>query len=130
MKIPKGCKLPDWFTSPPLEDGTYVTFDDPMIKEMLEVFAQRLPKYNQKYLIEFNQRDGDTLIHGDFHGGNHKFGLDQNEGKIMVYDFQSSGTGLASIEVVHLLDSIEVSNYQEVEDIIKGIFSIKLSLHE
>ena len=41
MRIPKTCKLPDWFTLAPLEDGSYVAMDDPMVKEMLAVFAER-----------------------------------------------------------------------------------------
>ena len=41
MRIPKTCKLPDWFTLEPLEDGSYVAMEDPMVKEMLAVFAER-----------------------------------------------------------------------------------------
>ena len=82
MKIPKCCKkLPDWFTLPALEDGSYVALDDPLVKEMFGVFSERLPKYNQEHLTEFNSRDVETLIHGDFHGGNHKFGVGENEGQ-------------------------------------------------
>ena len=33
--------MPDWFTLAPLEDGSYVAMDDPMVKEMLAVFAER-----------------------------------------------------------------------------------------
>ena len=122
MKIPKGCKLPDWFTLAPLEDGTYVALDDPMVKEMFKVFTERLPKFNQEHLTEFNQREVETVIHGDFHGGNHRFGVDQNEGQAIVYDFQVTGNGLASIEVVAILCNIEIANYNEVEEITKGKF--------
>jgi len=119
MRIPKTCKLPDWFTLAPLEDGSYVAMDDPMVKEMLAVFAERLPSYNQEHLIEFSQREVETLIHGDFHGGNHKFGVDQNEGQVIVYDFQISGGSLASIEVLQALCNIEIANHSEVDSIIK-----------
>ena len=91
-------------------------------KEMLAVFAERLPRFNQEVLTEFIQRETETLIHGDFHGGNHRFGVDQNEGQVVVYDFQSCGYGLASFEVTDVLEWIEIENYKEVEDIITGIF--------
>ena len=121
MKIPQKGKLPDFLTFQ--EDRTStVTMEDPTVKEMLRVLAERLPKYNQEYLTEFTQREVETLIHGDFHGGNHMFGVSENEGNAVVYDFQSCGQGLACIEVVHLFSmSIEIANYYEVEEIIKGI---------
>ena len=81
MKIPKGSTVPDWFTLQPLEDGRIVAMKDPMIIEMLSVFAERLPKYNQENLIEFNQRDVETIVHGDFHSGNMMVGQNENEGK-------------------------------------------------
>ena len=73
-------------------------------------------------MIEFSQREVETLIHGDFHGGNHKFGVDQNEGQVIVYDFQISGGSLASIEVLQALCNIEIANHSEVDSIIKGTF--------
>ena len=73
-------------------------------------------------MIEFSQREVETLIHGDFHGGNHKFGVDQKEGEVIVYDFQITGGSLASIEVLQALCNIEITNYSEVDSIIKGTF--------
>ena len=73
-------------------------------------------------MIEFSQREVETLIHGDFHGGNHKFGVDQKEGQVIVYDFQITGGSLASIEVLQALCNIEITNYSEVDSIIKGTF--------
>ena len=32
MKIPKTSKLPNWFTLPPSEDGSYSALDDPLVK--------------------------------------------------------------------------------------------------
>ena len=73
MKIPQKGKLPDFFTLQ--QDRTCtMTMDDPIVKEMFAVFAERLPKYNQECLKEFNQREVETLIHGDFNGGNNMFG--------------------------------------------------------
>lgn len=125
MKISKNRKLPNWFTLPPLEDGSYMVLEDPMIKEMFKVFSERLPKYNQELLNAFIQRDADTLIHGDFHSGNQQFGMGENDGQVMALDFQLSGLGLVSIDVANLLfTSMDIINYKEIEDIIKGILLI------
>ena len=122
MKIPKGSTVPDWFTLQPLEDGTIVAMKDPMIIEMLSVFAERLPKYSQENLIEFNQREVETIVHGDFHGGNHKFGTGQNEGKVIVLDFQITGKGLVCTEVIQwLCGTYDIRNYDEAEQFFKGI---------
>ena len=120
MKIQKNSKLPEWFTLAPEENGTFLAMDDPMIKEMLMVFAERLPKFNQEFLTEFNQREVETLIHGDFHCGNHRFGVDQNEGQVVVYDFQQCGFGLVSNDVAELLQCTEMKNYGEITVAIKG----------
>ena len=123
MKIPQNGKLPDWFTLLTEDRKSTMTMDDPMVKEMLGVFTERLPKYNQEYLTEFNQREVETLIHGDFHGGNNMFHVNKNEGNVVAYDFQVCGHGLACFDVISLLStSIEIANYHEVEEFIKGVF--------
>ena len=122
MKISKTRKLPDWFTLSPLEDGSYMALEDPLIKEMFEVFSKRIPKYNQELLNAFIQRDAETLIHGDFHSGNQQFGTGENDGKVMVLDFQFTGLGLVSMDVADLFfKSMDITNYEEIEDIIKGM---------
>jgi len=129
MKIPQKGKLPDWLTLlGSKEDRTStMTMEDPMVKEMLVVFAKRLSKYNQECLTEFNQREVETLIHGDFHGGNNMFGGNENEGNVVVFDFQMSGHGLACLDVVNLLvTSVEIANYYEVEEFIKGMYLLFL----
>ena len=120
MKIPQKGKLPDFLTLQ--EDRTNtMTMDDPIVKEMLGVFNERLPKYNQEYLTEFVQREAETLIHCDFHGGNHMFGVNENEGNLVVYDFQGCGHGLVCMDVEYLFSkSVEFANYYEVEEILKG----------
>ena len=120
MKIPKNCKLPSWFTLESQEDGTYQTWDEPMIKEMLSVFAERLPKYYQEYLSEFRFREVEALCHGDFHTGNHMFGKEDPLEKVIVYDFQGAGPGLVSKEVVRMLTCIEIHDYDQVIEITKG----------
>ena len=42
MKLPSGYPtLPLWLTIDPLDDGSYEVLKDPLVKEMLEVVAQR-----------------------------------------------------------------------------------------
>ena len=51
------------------------------------------------------------------------FGVNKNEGNVVVYDFQGCGHGLACFDVINLLlTSIEIANYHEVEEFIKGMF--------
>ena len=97
--------------------------EDPIVKEMFAVFAERLPKYNQECLKEFNQREVETLNHGDFNGGNNMFGKNENKGNVVSFDFQMSGHGLACYDVECLFSrSIEFANYYEVEEIIRGMY--------
>ena len=92
-----------------------------MIKEMLSVYAERLPKYYQENLSEFRSREVEGLCHGDFHTGNHMFGgKDGEEDKVIVYDFQGAGPGLVSKEVVRMLACMEIENYDQVLEITKG----------
>ena len=94
---------------------------------MYDVFAERLPKYHQECLKEFNEREPETLIHGDYHCGNHTFGVGQNEGQVIAFDFQATGKSLVTLEIVNLLPfSKEITDFQEIEDIIKGNFDHKL----
>ena len=122
MNIPQKGKLPDFLTFQEDRKST-MTMDDPMVKEMLGVFAERLPKFNQEHLKEFVQREAETLIHGDFHGGNNMLGENENEGNVVAFDFQGTGHGLASMDVVYMFSmSVEISNYYEVEEIIRGMY--------
>ena len=63
------------------DDDNYIVFDDPMIKEMFQVMKERYPKFNQLKAKEWVKRHPETVVHGDFHSGNHMFGLGENEGE-------------------------------------------------
>merc|ERR1712156_172893 len=41
MQIPKTSKLPDWFTQPASENGSYSALDDPMVKEMFIALSEK-----------------------------------------------------------------------------------------
>ena len=108
--------------------GSYLSMDEPMIREMLSVYAERLPKYYQENLSEFRSREVEGLCHGDFHTGNHMFGkkLDEDNSleKVIVYDFQGAGPGLVSKEVVRMMGCMEIENYDQVVEIAQGTYYI------
>ena len=104
------------------------------------------PNFNVRKAEEYVKRPSETLIHGDFHSGNVMLGegsnkgidwyidfilnegsSDQcllwNSGKIVLLDFQTYGSGLVSIDFMHLLYfSQNIQSYDEVEELARGIF--------
>ena len=53
MKIPKTSKLPNWFTLPPSEDGSYSALDDPLVKGNFFFFKNNVfSKANIHFFIE------------------------------------------------------------------------------
>ena len=118
MKLPSGYPtLPQWLTIDPLDDGSYEVLKDPLVKEMLEVAAQRLPKYNEEKLKNFIKREPQTLIHGDFHGGNHMYGTGENEDKVVALDYQMLGKGLVACEFWYMqVLSWGIRKYEDFEE--------------
>ena len=121
------------------DDDNYIVFDDPMIKEMFQVMKERYPKFNQLKAKEWVKRHPETVVHGDFHSGNHMFGLGENKGendfmnnvetlkkfpfagRVVVFDFQTSGKGLASNDFAQLVNwSYDVTSYEEVDQLARG----------
>ena len=123
MKIPKGYATPDWLSIKPTENGSYQVMSDPMVKEMLEAVVIRLPHYDQHKLKYFNQKEPQTLIHGDLHQGNHLCGTGANEGKVIAVDFQGFGKGLICVELVYLMTANPrlIKSYDEYEEFLRGI---------
>ena len=120
MRLPKNVDKPDWLTIEPLEDGSYVVMNDPMVKEMLSTLENRMPIYFQKKLKPFSKMEPQTILHGDFHSGNHMYGTSDNEGKITAIDFQLVGSGIVIFEVISLvLFSWRIHNYDEIKDFAK-----------
>jgi len=120
MKIPKGYATPDWLSIKPTENGSYQVMSDPMVKEMLDAIVIRLPNYDQHELKLFNQKEPQTLIHGDLHQGNHLCGTGANEGKVIALDFQILGKGLVSVELIYLMDLMGLhKNYEEHEEFLR-----------
>ena len=101
MRIHKDVKPPHWITIEPLEDGSIPILKDPMVLEMLNVLANRYPKFNIDVANDYLNKPMQTIIHGDFHAGNHMYGLDKNQGKVVAVDFQMVGFGRVVSDLAH-----------------------------
>ena len=120
MVLDNDAKKPSWFCAEPLENESFSVLDDPIVKEMLSVFSKRLPDYDKKYLQPFLEKPIQTLMHGDFHGGNHMYGQGEKEGEIVAIDFQLAGTGRSLGDFTYLmLMSLSVHSFQDIMDILK-----------
>ena len=110
--------LPDWLTVEATVDGNYPILQDRLVKDALAILASRIPKYNRLKLKHFITKEPQTLLHGDFHGGNHMYYEDK---KIKSLDFQWIGGGLVVIEVFYLIMmSFGIHNFDEIEELTKG----------
>ena len=88
-KLPIGSTtLPLWLTIRPQEDGSYEVLKDPIVQEMLDVFIQRMPDYYELKYKKSLKMPLQTLIHGDFHGGNHMYGTGENYGNTNFKEFR------------------------------------------
>ena len=97
--------IPDWLTIQPIgkviiiyltlsltihlnlhltDDGPYSPLEDELVIEMLKVMNERYPEFYQVKAKEWVKRPPETLLHGDYHTGNHMFGLDENDGRPTV----------------------------------------------
>ena len=87
---------------------------------MLNVFSKRIPEYDRKRLQPYLEKPIQTLLHGDFHGGNHMYGQKDNTGEIVAIDFQLTGTGRSLNDFFYLiLMSLSVHSFQDIMDILK-----------
>ena len=55
---------------------------------MLDIFVQRMPDYYEQKFKKSLKMQLQTLVHGDFHGGNHMYGTDENHGNTDFKDFR------------------------------------------
>ena len=126
MKIPKDYATPDWLSIEPSVDGSFNVMTDSMVKEMLSIVVSRLPNYDEHKLKYFNQKEPQTLIHGDLHQGNHLCGTGANEGKVIAVDFQLFGKGLICVELVYLMTANPrlIKSCDEYEEFLRGMYQI------
>ena len=120
MMVSKDVTMPTWFTAKPLQNGTSPVFQDPLVIEMLDVFAERYPKFNTSVATQYLNKPMQTLLHGDFHQGNHMYGVNENKGKVVCFDFQGVGMGMVAVEFVYFCSCMPV---------ISDIFSLAKTYH-
>ena len=101
VMVTKDIIMPVWFTAKPLQNGSHPVHQDPLVIEMLEVFTERYPSFNTSVVTKYLNKPIQTLLHGDFHQGNHMYGVNENNGKVVCYDFQGVGTGRVATEFVY-----------------------------
>ena len=118
MMVSKGITMPSWFTAEPLSNGSQPVFQDPLVIEMIEVFAERYPNFNTSIASKYLKKPMQTLLHGDFHQGNHMYGVNENKGKVVCFDFQGVGMGRVATEFVYFCnlmpDISDISNLAKV----------------
>ena len=101
MMVTKDVTMPIWFTAEPLENGSHPVLQDPLVIEMMEAFSERYAAFNTSVVTKYLSKPMQTLLHGDFHQGNHMYGVDRNKGKVVCFDFQGVGTGRVATEFVY-----------------------------
>ena len=84
-------------------ERVYILKNDNVL-EMLEVFAERYPDFNEEFAKPFLDMPPQTLLHGDFHNGNHMYLEEDGVSKVVAIDFQMVGNGLACSDVIKLLN--------------------------
>ena len=115
--IHKDIKKPSWITIPPSVDGSFPILKDPIVLEMLHLFGIRYPKFSNEVVEEYYDKHVQTLLHGDFHHGNHMYGSKENEGKIIVLDFQCVGLGRVVSDLVeHFIPHTSV--FSSIDDLL------------
>ena len=72
----------------------------------------------RKKLKDYLKKPPQTILHGDFHGGNHMYGEDENAGKVVALDYQFAGTGRVVVELFYFLNlSFTLHNLEDVMDV-------------
>ena len=115
--IAKDIKKPSWITIPPSVDGSIPILKDPIVLEMLHIFGLRYPKFSNEVVGEYYDKPVQTLLHGDFHHGNHMYGDEEIEGKIKVLDFQCVGLGRVVSDLVeHFIPHTSI--FSSIDDLL------------
>ena len=119
-KFHKDDAMPDWLTVAPSEDGTVSPLNDSLCREMLYVFAERLPNFYQRAMVPLDNAAPQTLIHGDFKSDNHMFRSAHSNDEVVALDFQFTGLGMVAIELNYFLQLLpSVKSWKDIEDILK-----------
>ena len=81
-------------------DGLVLVMEDENVIEMLEAYIERFPKFSKEISKTFWDMPSQTLLHGDFHNGNHMYLEEDGKFKVVAFDFQTVGQGVAVSDLV------------------------------
>jgi hypothetical protein len=104
--VTKDVLLPSWFEQNSVEkdnEDRIFILNNPDVLEMLELYAERFPKFSTEFVKPFFKLPSQTLLHGDFHNGNHMYLEDANGVQVVAFDFQTVGTGLAMSDIMSII---------------------------
>ena len=90
---------------------------DKNVQEMLEVYCERFPKFSNEVSKSFLEMENQTLLHGDFHNGNHMYMEEDNTVKVVAFDFQMVGKGVAVADIIKFFNigKTHISVQQDME---------------
>ena len=115
--------VPDWMiTQHGASDKDQLIFvlKDPSVKEMLEVYCDRFPKFSNEVSKSYLEMPNQTLLHGDFHNGNHMYLEEADKVKVVAFDFQMVGQGMAVSDIVKFFNVGKYhSSFQEDMDLLQ-----------
>ena len=106
--VDKKVFMPSWYTADSLENGSWPVLEDPLVLEMLDVFAERYPSFNKSVVSQYLKKPAQTILHGDFHMGNHMYGVGDDRGKVVCFDFQAAGMGMVAVEIGYYFNCMPV----------------------
>merc|ERR1719270_182616 len=117
MKVSKDIPLPSWMASNTDIDGLITVINDENVKEMLEAYIERFPNFSKDISKTFLRIPSQTLLHGDFHNGNHMYLEEDGDAKVVAFDFQTVGHGVAVSDLVTfiILSRYHTSLNEEME---------------
>ena len=117
MKFSKDIPIPAWMASNSDVDGSISVLNDENVKKMLEAYIERFPNFSKDVSKKFLSIPSQTLVHGDFHNGNHMYSEEDGNEKVVAFDFQTVGQGMAVSDLVTfiVLSRYHTSLNEEIE---------------
>ena len=102
--LSKNEPLPSWMHSNGEENEESIfVLKDPNVLEMFEAYFKRFPNFSREVSKQFLEKPSQTLLHGDFHNGNHMYKEDSDgRVKVVAFDFQMVGEGVAVADIIRL----------------------------
>ena len=128
MKFSKHIPFPSWIASNPDEEGNIRVLKNEQIIDMLDVYVERFPEFTKDLSKKFLRCPSQTLLHGDFHNGNHMYLEEDGKVKVVAFDFQTVGQGMAVSDLVQfILLSRHHTSFNEEIELLKAYHEALLS---